>query len=68
MRLGHPLPNRQNGRPAYRTLENVIEGAVIRSTEISIMKKAWAALRDSEAQRRLAVVVRDAREAIGCRT
>ena len=48
----------------YRTLENVIEGAVITFTEISIMKKAQAALRDSEALRRLAVVVRDARDAI----
>jgi len=48
----------------YRTLENVIEGAVITFTEISIMKKAQAALRHSEALRRLAVVVRDARDAI----
>jgi two-component system CheB/CheR fusion protein len=48
----------------YRTLENVIEGAVITFTEISVMKKAQAALRDSEALRRLAVVVRDARDAI----
>jgi two-component system, chemotaxis family, CheB/CheR fusion protein len=48
----------------YRTLENVIEGAVITFTEISTMKKAQAALRDSEALRRLAVVVRDARDAI----
>ncbi len=48
----------------YRTLENVIEGAVITFTEISTMKKAQAALRDSEALRRLAVVVRDSRDAI----
>ena len=48
----------------YRTLENVIEGAVITFTDISIMKKAQAALRDSEALRRLAVVVRDAHDAI----
>ena len=48
----------------YRTLENVIEGAVITFTEITIMKKAQAALRDSEAMRRLAVVVRDTRDAI----
>jgi two-component system CheB/CheR fusion protein len=48
----------------YRTLENVIEGAVITFTEISAMKRAQAALRDSEALRRLAVVVRDARDAI----
>ena len=48
----------------YRTLDNVIEGAVITFTEISVMKKAQAALRDSEALRRLAIVVRDARQAI----
>jgi two-component system, chemotaxis family, CheB/CheR fusion protein len=48
----------------YRTLENVIEGAVITFTEISALKTAQAALRDSEALRRLAVVVRDARDAI----
>jgi len=48
----------------YRTLENVIEGAVITFTEISTMKKAQAALRDSEALRRLAVVVRDTRDAV----
>jgi two-component system CheB/CheR fusion protein len=48
----------------YRTLENVIEGAVITFTEISIMKKAQAAVRDSEALQRLAAVVRDARDAI----
>lgn len=48
----------------YRTLENVIEGAVITFTEITAMKKAQAALRDSEAMRRLAVVVRDTRDAI----
>ena len=42
----------------------MIEGAVITFTEISIMKKAQAALRDSEALRRVAVVVRDARDAI----
>ena len=48
----------------YRTLENVIEGAVITFTGISDMKKAQAVLRDSEALRRLAVVVRDGRDAI----
>jgi two-component system CheB/CheR fusion protein len=48
----------------YRTLENVIEGAVITFTEISALKKAQAAMRDSEALRRLAVVVRDASDAI----
>ena len=48
----------------YRTLENVIEGAVITFTEITDMKKAQAALRESEDLRRLAVVVRDAHDAI----
>jgi two-component system CheB/CheR fusion protein len=48
----------------YRTLENVIEGAVITFTEITEMKKVQAALRESEALRRLAVVVRDAHDAI----
>jgi two-component system CheB/CheR fusion protein len=48
----------------YRTLENVIEGAVITFTEITEMRNAQAALRESEALRRLAVVVRDAQDAI----
>jgi two-component system CheB/CheR fusion protein len=48
----------------YRTLENVIEGAVITFTEITEMKKARMALQESEALRRLAVVVRDAHDAI----
>lgn len=48
----------------YRTLENVIEGAVITFTEITEHKKVQAALRESEDVRRLAVVVRDARDAI----
>lgn len=48
----------------YRTLENVIEGAVITFTEISALKQAQAALRDSEALRLLAAVVRDSRDAV----
>ena len=48
----------------YRTLENVIEGAVITFTEITEMRNAQAALRESEALRRLAVVVRNAQDAI----
>ena len=48
----------------YRTTENVIEGAVITFTEVTEMKKAEAALRESKALRRLAVVVRDAHDAI----
>ncbi len=48
----------------YRTLENVIEGAVITFTEITEIKKAQGVLRESEDLRRLAVVVRDAHDAI----
>jgi len=48
----------------YRTLENVIEGAVITFTEATEMKKAKAALQESEGLRRLAVLVRDAHDAI----
>jgi two-component system CheB/CheR fusion protein len=48
----------------YRTLENVIEGAVITFTEITEMKEAQAALRESATLRRLAVVVREAHDAI----
>ena len=48
----------------YRTLENVIEGAVITFNEITELKKAKAALRESEVLLRLAVVVRDAHDAI----
>jgi two-component system CheB/CheR fusion protein len=48
----------------YRTLENVIEGAVITFTEITELKKAKAALREAEVLLRLAVVVRDAYDAI----
>jgi two-component system CheB/CheR fusion protein len=48
----------------YRTLENVIEGAVITFTDISEMKNARAVLQEAEILRRLAVVVRDAHDAI----
>jgi two-component system CheB/CheR fusion protein len=48
----------------YRTLDNVIEGAVLTFTEMTALKKAQAALRESEALHRLAVVVRDAHDAI----
>jgi two-component system CheB/CheR fusion protein len=48
----------------YRTLENVIEGAVITFVETTEMKQAQAALRETETARRLAVVVRDAQDAI----
>jgi len=48
----------------YRTLENVIEGAVVTFTDITDMKQARAALRESEGLRRLAIVVRDSHDAI----
>lgn len=48
----------------YRTLENVIEGAVITLTDISEVKAAQMALQESEGLRRLAVVVRDSDAAI----
>jgi two-component system CheB/CheR fusion protein len=48
----------------YRTLDNVIEGAVITFTDITDMQRARAVLHESEALRRLAVVVRDSRDAV----
>jgi two-component system CheB/CheR fusion protein len=48
----------------YRTTENVIEGAVITFTEITEVKKAQAALKETETLRRLAVVVRDSYDAV----
>jgi two-component system CheB/CheR fusion protein len=48
----------------YRTLDNVIEGAVITFVDITEMKKAEAALRKANELLRLAVVVRDAHDAI----
>ena len=48
----------------YRTLENVIEGAVITFVDTTEMKKAQLSLRDSEALRRLEAVLRDTRDAI----
>jgi two-component system, chemotaxis family, CheB/CheR fusion protein len=48
----------------YRTLDNVIEGAVITFTDITEAKKAQMALQEAESLRRLAVVVRDAHDAI----
>jgi two-component system CheB/CheR fusion protein len=48
----------------YRSLENVIDGAVITFTEITEMKKAQAVLQESEVHRRLALAVRDAHAAI----
>jgi two-component system CheB/CheR fusion protein len=48
----------------YRTLENVIEGAVITFTEITELKEARANLEGAQAERRLAVVVKDANDAV----
>lgn len=48
----------------YRTIENVIEGAVITFTEITELKTAQAALQETESLRRLALVVRDAHDAV----
>jgi two-component system, chemotaxis family, CheB/CheR fusion protein len=48
----------------YRTLDNVIEGAVITFVDITEIREAREARRESEALGRLAVVVRDSRDAI----
>jgi two-component system CheB/CheR fusion protein len=48
----------------YRTLDNVVEGAVVTFFDITEIKGMRQAQRDSEALRRLAVVVRDAHDAI----
>jgi two-component system, chemotaxis family, CheB/CheR fusion protein len=48
----------------YRTQNNVIEGAVITFTEITEMKAAQTALREAEALRCMAAVVRDANDAV----
>jgi two-component system CheB/CheR fusion protein len=48
----------------YRTLENVIKGAVITFTDISEMMRAREILKESEAIRRLAIVVQDSSDAI----
>jgi two-component system CheB/CheR fusion protein len=49
----------------YRTLENVIEGAVMTFVDISELKQAEAALRQSSLElQRLAVIIRDANDAI----
>ena len=48
----------------YRTLDNVIEGAVITFVDITEARKVKDALRQANEQLRLAVVVRDAHDAI----
>jgi two-component system CheB/CheR fusion protein len=48
----------------YRTLDNVIEGVVITFVDVTEMKKAQEALRQANDLLRLAVIVRDAHDAI----
>ena len=48
----------------YRTLDNVIEGAVVTFFDITEMKLARKALGESDTLRRLAVVMTDSRDAI----
>ena len=48
----------------YRTLDNVIDGAVITFFDITEIKQAKEALQNAETLRRLAVVVTDSRDAI----
>jgi two-component system CheB/CheR fusion protein len=48
----------------YRTLENVIEGAVITFVDITEQKRMQESLQEAEALRRLAVLVRDSNDAI----
>ena len=48
----------------YRTLDNVIEGAVLTFFDITEMKKAREALREVDKVRRLAIVVRDAFDSV----
>ncbi|MGA7143786.1 MAG: chemotaxis protein CheB [Desulfobacterales bacterium] len=48
----------------YRTTENLIDGVVITFVDITKMKRAEKALRESETNRRLAAVVKDSNDAI----
>lgn len=48
----------------YRTIENVIKGAVITFTDINEIKRAEEIMKEAKAIRRLAAVVQDARDAI----
>ncbi|HEX5697353.1 MAG TPA: CheR family methyltransferase, partial [Rhodoferax sp.] len=52
----------------YRTLDNVIEGAVITFVEVTEVKRTREALQQANALLRLAVVVRDAHDAITVQT
>jgi two-component system CheB/CheR fusion protein len=51
----------------YRTQDNVVQGAVILFVDITEQRRLQAALQDAEALGRLAVVVRDASDAITVR-
>ena len=48
----------------YRTLENIIEGAVISFVDITEMKRLETRLREADTLRRLAAVVQDSHDAI----
>ena len=48
----------------YRTLENVIKGAVITFTDITEVRRAKEILKESEAMRRLAVIAHDSNDTI----
>jgi two-component system CheB/CheR fusion protein len=48
----------------YRTIDNIIDGVVITFVDITKIKRAEMALRESEANRRLAAVVKDSNDAI----
>jgi two-component system CheB/CheR fusion protein len=48
----------------YRTLDNVIEGAVLTFVDITEMKKSHALLREAHDQLRLAGIARDSQDAI----
>ena len=48
----------------YRTIDNMIDGVVITFVDITKMKRAEISLRDSEANRRLAAVVKDSNDAV----
>ena len=48
----------------YRTIENLIDGIVITFVDITKIKRAEIALRESEANRHLAAVVRDSNDAV----
>ena len=52
------------GISPYRTLENLIDGVVITFVDITKIKRAEIGLRESEANRHLAALVRDSNDAV----